>query len=179
MWSLSPVVQIFFRYYGHCSMPGVGRFYPKYSEPQFWSDVHSGISPQIKGLEVCTISQQHRWIDSSNITYIYIEFCSSGMFKLRKNLKWLTMMGEILKVWKKRFMTIFMTFQWWKPSCGQLIKVFKPAAFESSWNVVYLLKKSYILSKSFLVIFNIHFWWFLHSRGRIDIFETLKHTIPL
>ena len=93
-----------------------------------------------------------------------------------KTLKWLTMMGVILKVWKKRFMK---NFQWWKTSCGQLIKVFKPTAFESLWNVVYLLNKSHILCKSFLVIFNIHFWWFLHSRGRIDIFETLKHTIPL
>ena len=40
-------------------------------------------------------------------------------------------------------------------------------------------KKSDILCKFFLVIFNIQFWWFLHLRSRIDIFETLKHTIPL
>ena len=33
-------------------MPGVGRFYPKYGERQFWSHVHSRISPQILGLSM-------------------------------------------------------------------------------------------------------------------------------
>ena len=114
---------------------------------------------------------------NSKITYIYIQFCSSGMVKLRKillchqradisetlkfimpfywqeppnifvsytkhigygmwqyrTLKWLTMMGGILKIWKKRFVT---NFQWWKTLCGQLLKVFKATALGSSWNVL-------------------------------------------
>ena len=33
-------------------MPGIGRFYSKYGERQFWSHVNSRISQKIIGLEV-------------------------------------------------------------------------------------------------------------------------------